>query len=348
MEMGRGAVGAPLTPLSPDIGGGGIGGGGGVTLGAMGMKDLNKEVTRAMQDEFQNEKGKVDDEEAKITFNSLESDDQTENLLRLMKQQEIQKKRNEKEERERRKMEKLVKKIEEKDKNLFSSIQGRGKRAICVEDAEGACVCSSRREADKNAVGSDECTEEWSEAEQGGVEKRKGDEVEGMVAVQRGSGCDTQEGKEMSRERITSDVSEGERDKNIQLEQRAWKKRCAFILKIGIFLRFAEFNCGGFDEEYPSLNLVAPFDSADDFASNENISLQPPSNCTSSLVDSSFFMNIQLQSSSLRTFLSPSLQSQTELLSSAFPAIPEPLFSLSPPALSSSTSFSFNSYRIQC
>ncbi|KAH7828638.1 uncharacterized protein MONOS_17201 [Monocercomonoides exilis] len=91
----------------------------------MEMKDLNKEVTRAMQDEFQNEKGKVDDEEEKDTFNSLESDDQREKLLRLMKQQEIQKKKKEKkEERERRKMEKMAKKIEEKDKNLFSSIQG--------------------------------------------------------------------------------------------------------------------------------------------------------------------------------------------------------------------------------
>ncbi|KAH7819614.1 uncharacterized protein MONOS_11802 [Monocercomonoides exilis] len=99
----------------------------------MGMTDLNKEVTRAMQDEFQNEKGKVDDEDAKITFNSLESDDQREKLLRLMKLQEIQKKKKEKEEkerrrkkkeeRERRKMEKMAKKIEEKDKNLFSSIQ---------------------------------------------------------------------------------------------------------------------------------------------------------------------------------------------------------------------------------
>ncbi|KAH7821380.1 uncharacterized protein MONOS_15300 [Monocercomonoides exilis] len=99
MEMGRGAVGAPLTPLSHAVGGGGGGigigigiggGGGGVTLGVMGMKDLNKEVTRAMQDEFQNEKGKVDDEEAKITFSSLESDDQRDKLLRLMKLQEIQ------------------------------------------------------------------------------------------------------------------------------------------------------------------------------------------------------------------------------------------------------------------
>ncbi|KAH7831535.1 uncharacterized protein MONOS_9174 [Monocercomonoides exilis] len=131
MEMGRGAVGAPTTPLSPAVGGGG---GGGVTLGVMGMKDLNKEVTRAMQDEFQNEKVKENDEEAKITFNTLESDDQRENLLRLMKLQEIQKKKKEKEEkerrrkkkeeRERRKMEKMAKKIEEKDKNLFSSIQG--------------------------------------------------------------------------------------------------------------------------------------------------------------------------------------------------------------------------------
>ncbi|KAH7828976.1 uncharacterized protein MONOS_8145 [Monocercomonoides exilis] len=107
MEMGRGAVGAPSTPLSPAVGGGGIGigiggGGGGVTLCVMGMKDLNKEVTRAMQDEFQNEKGKVDDEEAKITFNSLESDDQREKLLRLMKLQEIQKKKKEKEEKERK------------------------------------------------------------------------------------------------------------------------------------------------------------------------------------------------------------------------------------------------------
>ncbi|KAH7815122.1 uncharacterized protein MONOS_3456 [Monocercomonoides exilis] len=90
----------------------------------MGMKDLNKEVTKAMTDEFQNEKGKGDDEEAKITFGSLESDDQREKLLWLMKQQEIQKKKKEKEKRERRKMEKMAKKIEEKDKKLFSSIQG--------------------------------------------------------------------------------------------------------------------------------------------------------------------------------------------------------------------------------
>ncbi|KAH7819692.1 uncharacterized protein MONOS_4871 [Monocercomonoides exilis] len=106
--MGRGAIGAPTTPLLPAVGGGGIGigigggigggGGGGVTLGVMGMKDLNKEVTRAMQDEFQNEKGKVGDEEAKITFYSLESDDKKEKLLCLMKLQEIQKKKEKEEE----------------------------------------------------------------------------------------------------------------------------------------------------------------------------------------------------------------------------------------------------------
>ncbi|KAH7818562.1 uncharacterized protein MONOS_16333 [Monocercomonoides exilis] len=95
IEMGRGAVGAPTTPLSLAVGGEE---GGGVTLGVIGLKDLNKEVTKAMQDEFQNEKGKVYDEEAKITFNSLESDDQRAKVLRLMKKQEIQKKRNEKEE----------------------------------------------------------------------------------------------------------------------------------------------------------------------------------------------------------------------------------------------------------
>ncbi|KAH7822399.1 uncharacterized protein MONOS_15470 [Monocercomonoides exilis] len=115
MYVGIGVKGALTISLSPAVGGGGEG----VSLGVMGMKDLNKEVTKAMLDEFQNEKGKADDEEAKFTFNSLESDDQTENLLRLMKQQEIQKKINEKEERERRKIEK-----EEKDKNLLSSIQG--------------------------------------------------------------------------------------------------------------------------------------------------------------------------------------------------------------------------------
>ncbi|KAH7822529.1 uncharacterized protein MONOS_13901 [Monocercomonoides exilis] len=71
MEMGRGAIGASTTLPSPVVVGGGV-----VTLSVIGMKDLNKEVTRAMQDEFQNEKGKVDDEEAKFTFNSLESDDQ--------------------------------------------------------------------------------------------------------------------------------------------------------------------------------------------------------------------------------------------------------------------------------
>ncbi|KAH7823484.1 uncharacterized protein MONOS_9871 [Monocercomonoides exilis] len=96
MEMMRGAVGAPTTPLSPVVVGGGV-----VTLGVMGMKNFNREVTRAMQDK-------------------------------------------------------------------------RGKWVICVEDAENARVCSSRREANKNAVGSDECTEERAEAEPGGVEKRKG------------------------------------------------------------------------------------------------------------------------------------------------------------------------------
>ncbi|KAH7829121.1 uncharacterized protein MONOS_16184 [Monocercomonoides exilis] len=106
----------------------------------MGMKDLNKEVTRAMQDEFQNEKVKVDDEEAKITFNSLESDDQRENLLWLMKQQEIQKKK-EKEEREHRKMEKMAKKIEEKDKNLsdFDDLSDEldvPYRYVCIKSEE--------------------------------------------------------------------------------------------------------------------------------------------------------------------------------------------------------------------
>ncbi|KAH7815079.1 uncharacterized protein MONOS_15178 [Monocercomonoides exilis] len=113
MEMGRGAVGAPITLPSTVVV---VGGEGGVTLGVMRMKDLNKEVTKVMQDEFQNERGKEDDEKAKIIFCSLESDDQREKLLRLMKLKEIQKK---KEERERRKMEKEV-----KEKNLFSSIQG--------------------------------------------------------------------------------------------------------------------------------------------------------------------------------------------------------------------------------
>ncbi|KAH7815428.1 uncharacterized protein MONOS_15706 [Monocercomonoides exilis] len=70
-----------------------------------------------------------------------------------------------------------------------------------------------------------------------------------QAELRRESRSDTQEGKERSRERITSDVSKGERDKNIQLEQRAWEKRCAVVLKIGIFFRFAEFNCDGFDEE---------------------------------------------------------------------------------------------------
>ncbi|KAH7828922.1 uncharacterized protein MONOS_13984 [Monocercomonoides exilis] len=120
MEMERGDVGAATMLLSPAVGGGV----GGVKFGVMGMKDLNKEVTRAMQDKFQNEKVKENDEEAKITFKTLESDDQREKLLRLMKLQEIQKKKKEKEEKKHRKMEKMAKKIEEKDKNLFSSIQG--------------------------------------------------------------------------------------------------------------------------------------------------------------------------------------------------------------------------------
>ncbi|KAH7818461.1 uncharacterized protein MONOS_4680 [Monocercomonoides exilis] len=77
MEMGRGAVGAPITLPSTVV----VVGGGVVILGVMGMKKFNRKVTRAMQDEFQNEKGKVDDEEAKIAFNSLESNDQREKQL---------------------------------------------------------------------------------------------------------------------------------------------------------------------------------------------------------------------------------------------------------------------------
>ncbi|KAH7818051.1 uncharacterized protein MONOS_5079 [Monocercomonoides exilis] len=100
-------------------------------------------------------------------------------------------------------------------------------------------------------------------------------------------------------------------------------------------------------QKYPSLNLVAPFDSAADFSANTNIALHPLSRCTSSLVDSSFFMNIQLQSSSsLRTSLSPSLQSQAKLLSSASLADPGSLSLLSLPALSSSPSLSFSSRQI--
>ncbi|KAH7819706.1 uncharacterized protein MONOS_12444 [Monocercomonoides exilis] len=113
MEMGRGAVGTPTTPLSPVV----VGEGGEVVmLAVMGMKDLNKEMAKAMQDEFHNEKGKVYDEEAKIIFGSLESDDQREKLLRLMKQQEIQKKRNEKEEKERRRKKKKTKICKEESK----------------------------------------------------------------------------------------------------------------------------------------------------------------------------------------------------------------------------------------
>ncbi|KAH7828636.1 uncharacterized protein MONOS_17200 [Monocercomonoides exilis] len=42
MEMGRGAVGTPTTPLSRAVGGGIGGRGGEVTLGVMGMKEFNK------------------------------------------------------------------------------------------------------------------------------------------------------------------------------------------------------------------------------------------------------------------------------------------------------------------
>ncbi|KAH7831917.1 uncharacterized protein MONOS_16389 [Monocercomonoides exilis] len=232
MEMVRGAVCAPTTQLSHTVGGGGGGGGiggggGGATLGVMEMKDLNKEVTRAMQDEFQNEKGKVDDEEAKITQFVW-------------------------------KMRKLP---------VCAAVDARQTRTRLDLMSALKIVLKQRR-----------------------------------AELQRGSISDTQKGKERRREKITATVSEGERDKNIQLEQRAWKKRCAFILKIGIFLRFAEFNCGGFDEEYPSLNLVAPFNSAADLAASPNIALHPLSHCTSSLVNSSLFMNIQqLSSPSLRT-----------------------------------------------
>ncbi|KAH7821014.1 uncharacterized protein MONOS_7691 [Monocercomonoides exilis] len=278
MKIEIGAKGALTISLSHVVGEGGA------TLCVMGVKDLDKEVTKAMPDEFQDEKGKVDDEEAKITFNSLESDVQREKLLRMTKLQEIQKKKKEEEEKKKRRKTK-----EEKDKNLFSSIQGilqphleagtptnqkeykmaseaqqeakeshppnmceskvRKMDNFCGRCKKNLCVCSSRREADERVVGSDECAEEWAEAEQGGAAKRKGDEVEGMVAVQRGSRSDTQKGKERSRERIASAVSEGERDKNIQSEQCAWEKRCAIVLKVGTFLHLAEFNGDGSDAE---------------------------------------------------------------------------------------------------
>ncbi|KAH7822376.1 uncharacterized protein MONOS_12760 [Monocercomonoides exilis] len=48
-------------------------------------------------------------------------------------------------------------------------------------------------------------------------------------------------------------------------------------------------------QKYPALNLVTPFDSAADFAANTNIALHPLSHCTSSLVNSSLFMNTQQQ-----------------------------------------------------
>ncbi|KAH7824855.1 uncharacterized protein MONOS_15267 [Monocercomonoides exilis] len=245
MYMGIGVKGALTISLSPAVGGGGEG----VTLAVIGMKDLNKEVTRAMQDEFRNEKGKVDDEEAKITFFSLESDDQREKLLRLTKLQETQKKKKKKEER-------AQENGENGEEDRGKRLESRGKRAICVEDAERTCVCGSRREADKNAVGSDECAEEWAVAKPGGAEKRKEDEVEGLVDTQRGSRSNTKKGKERSKKRITSAVSEGERDENIRSEQRAWKKRCtieaiffAFVLKVGFFLNFVEFNGDGSDAE---------------------------------------------------------------------------------------------------
>ncbi|KAH7819694.1 uncharacterized protein MONOS_4869 [Monocercomonoides exilis] len=102
-------------------------------------------------------------------------------------------------------------------------------------------------------------------------------------------------------------------------------------------------------QKYPALNLVAPFDSTVEFAANANIALHPLSHCTSSLVNSSLLMNIQLQSSpSLRTYLSPSQQYHAKLSSSACPAAPGSLSLLSLTALSSSPSFSFNYHRIQC
>ncbi|KAH7817828.1 uncharacterized protein MONOS_11434 [Monocercomonoides exilis] len=266
MEMGRGAVGAPITLPSTVVV---VGGEGGVTLGVMRMKDLNKEVTK------------------------------------------------------------------------------RGKWAICVEDDESACVCSSRLEADKNAAGSDECAEEWAEAEQGGSAKRNGDEVERLVARQRGSRRNTQKGKERSRERITSAVSEGERDKNIQSEQCSWTKRCLSFSKLVSFFMSQNSMAMDLMQKYPTLNFVAPFDSAADFAANTNIALHPLSHCTSSLVNSSLFMNIQQQSfPSLRTSQSPSLFSQAVHPSSANSASPGSLSLLSLPALSSSPSLSFSTRQI--
>ncbi|KAH7825370.1 uncharacterized protein MONOS_11398 [Monocercomonoides exilis] len=121
MEMGRGAIGASTTLPSPVV----VVGGGVVTLSVMGMKDLDKEETKAIPDEFQNEKEKVDDEEAKITFSSLEYDNQREKLLRLMKLQEIQKMMNEKDEREGRKMEKE----ENKENKMASEEQQEAKES---------------------------------------------------------------------------------------------------------------------------------------------------------------------------------------------------------------------------
>ncbi|KAH7820975.1 uncharacterized protein MONOS_1764 [Monocercomonoides exilis] len=100
-------------------------------------------------------------------------------------------------------------------------------------------------------------------------------------------------------------------------------------------------------QKYPTLNFVAPFDSAADFAANTNIALHPLSHCTSSLVNSSLFMNIQQQSfPSLRISQSPSLFSQAVHPSSANSASPGSLSLLSLPALSSSPSLSFSTRQI--
>ncbi|KAH7822527.1 uncharacterized protein MONOS_13899 [Monocercomonoides exilis] len=183
----------------------------------------------------------------------------------------------------------------------------------------------------------------------------KGDEVEGLVAVQRGSRGDTQEGKEGAGKGslLLFQKEKGKRtfsQSSVPGRRDALSKLFSSLSFSKLASFFTSQNSMAMDlmQKYPALNLVAPTDSAADLAVNTKNVLHPLSHRTFSLVNSFIFMNIQLQSSPhFRTSLSPSLLSQVVHPSSATSATSGFLSPLSLPAPSSSTSFSFNYYRIQ-
>ncbi|KAH7816590.1 uncharacterized protein MONOS_5867 [Monocercomonoides exilis] len=321
----------------------------------MGMKDLNKEVTRAMPDEFQNEKGKADDEEAKITTGTQIK--QKENNVASEEQQEAKESQTPFLTRER-KLDSMLNVKANSDFDDSSNELDVPFRYVRIKSEENgqfvwklqevpvyAAVDARqiRTRLDLMSALMSGLWQSWAELRRGRGMKWRGwwpykEEAEathrkGRKGAVKGSPLLFQ--KEKGIRTFSQSSVPGRRD--------ALPKLFSFLSFSKLASFFTSQNSMAMDlmQKYPALNLVAPFDSAADFAANTNLSLHPLSHCSSSLVNSSLFMNTQQQSSpSLRTSLSPSLLSQAVHPSSANPAASGSLSPLSLPSVTSSSSLS--------